>query len=70
MNLRNCAIADKQHIQRNDAVLHVKTVLSALLHVKDHRVYADIVKRLAHHAPRNRPGRADCFRPKGVIAYF
>ena len=70
MNLRNCAIVYKQHVEQHNAVLHVKVVLLVALHLKDHRVRADIVKGLAHHAPRDRSRRTDCLRPKCVVAYF
>jgi hypothetical protein len=70
MNLRNCAIVDKQHVQRDDAVLHVKIVLSIFFHIKHHRVCADILERLAHHAARNRARRTDCLYSKCMFAYF
>jgi hypothetical protein len=70
MNLRNCAIVDKQHVQRDDAVLHVKIVLPSAAHLKHHRVRADILEGFAHHAARNRARRTHRLRPKRAIAYF
>jgi hypothetical protein len=72
MNLRNCAPLYEQHVQRDDAVLHVKVVLFAwsAAHHKHHCVCADIFEGFAHHAPRDRARRPDRLRPKGMVAYF
>ena len=70
MNLRNCVSCYKQHVQRNNAVLHIKVVLFDIFHLKHHRVCSDIFECLAHHAPRNRARRTHRLCSKYVLAYF